>query len=337
MTFLLENNVTTSILWQAALAFALIDVVLVALLVKQLTSETLRQLKPFLLTTTALFWFVVWILMSLYFWEPVYHYVFPPWSRWLIPPVYAILFALAALLFWWLSFHLPFPPTFNFCVLGGLWGMVSHLWGISRGLIDKPPILRGLNALAVAIMPIFEFIFYWCVILTISFFVYRHSKRPRSTHMISTVLILTLGGFLSAPAQSLGRSEYEHYSGYYTVANRDSVFTNFEQFELHVHKKKGYPPRLESKVRFFTDTLLTDTDTECVTNFRRFFISRDSLFFQTQICFGESYEFAGHFLGVPSGSEVNGNNPILEGTMVFQKNHKVVRRAAVGFLWDEGD
>jgi hypothetical protein len=84
-----------------------------------------------------------------------------------------MLFALVVFLFWWLSLRLPGWPTLNFCLLGGLWGMVTHLWGVSRGLIDYPPMLQGVSVLAVAVMPIFEFVFYWCIILRIALFIHR--------------------------------------------------------------------------------------------------------------------------------------------------------------------
>ncbi len=172
-----EHSVTDEILWRAAIVFALIDTLLLRYLVKKLSGQTFRLLKTFLTITSGLFWFVVWLVMCIYFWEPVYQYVFPSWSRWLIPPAYGILFALIALLFWQISVRLHGNPVMIFCALGGLWGMLTHLWGISRGLIDKPPMLKGLNALPVAVMPVFEFIFYWCIILSIALFVSRHSHR----------------------------------------------------------------------------------------------------------------------------------------------------------------
>lgn len=173
-----DYKVTTSSLWEAALAFALIDFFFILLLMRRIHGEMFRQLRPYLVFTAGIFWFLVWLLMSAYFWDPVYHYVFPAWARWLIPPVYSILFMLATLLFWWLSFRIPGHPMLNFCILGGLWGMLSHLWGISRGLIDKPPMLQGLNPISVAVMPIFEFMFYWCIILSISHFLSKHLNSP---------------------------------------------------------------------------------------------------------------------------------------------------------------
>ncbi len=51
--------------------------------------------------------------------------------------------------------------------------MVTHLWGVSRGLIEDPPMLQGVSVLSVAVMPVFEFVFYWCITLTIALFFYR--------------------------------------------------------------------------------------------------------------------------------------------------------------------
>jgi hypothetical protein len=175
----IDHKVTTEVLWRAAIVFALIDVPFVILLMKHLTRETFVRFRPFLVVTSGVFWFVVWILMGIYFWDSVYHYVFPPWARWVIPPAYGILFSLIALLFWWIALRLPGVPVLTFCILGGLWGAATHLWGVSRGLIDSPPMLQGLSTTSVAIMPVFEFVFYWCVILSISLFLYRHSKHPR--------------------------------------------------------------------------------------------------------------------------------------------------------------
>ena len=100
----------------------------------------------------------------------------------LIPPAYAPLFALVALLIWRLSLRgSPGPPVLNFCILGGLWGMVTHIWAITRGLLEKPPMLRAASPVAAAVMPFFEFMFYWCVILTVSSVLHRSRNRRKGS------------------------------------------------------------------------------------------------------------------------------------------------------------
>jgi hypothetical protein len=118
--------------------------------------------------------------VSTFFWEPVYHYVFPAWARWLIPPAYGLFFALVALLFWWLSFHLPGQPVLNFCILGGSWGTLTHSWAVSRGILDKPRMLRGVSPMAAAVMPFFEFMFHWCVIVAVASAIRRWSGQSQA-------------------------------------------------------------------------------------------------------------------------------------------------------------
>ncbi|MBN1415586.1 MAG: hypothetical protein JW973_10835 [Bacteroidales bacterium] len=171
-----EIKVTTEILWRATVLFAMIDAVLVMYLARFVESEVFRNLRLPLTIITGLFWFLVWLVMVTVFWEPVYHYVFPAWSRWIIPPVYAVFFALIGLLFWWLALRLSGNPVVNFCLLGGFWGMVTHLWAIHRGILDKPPVLQGVSPIAASIMPIAEFIFYWCIILGVAWIWHKRKQ-----------------------------------------------------------------------------------------------------------------------------------------------------------------
>jgi hypothetical protein len=169
-------KVTTGILWRAALLFALFDAVLVAYLARFIEPAIFRQLKLAVTLIAGIFWFLIWLVMVIFFWEPVYHYVFPPWSRWLIPPMLGIGFAFAGLLLWWLALLFRSNQVVNFCLFGGLLGMMTHVWAIYRGILEKPPLLQGASPVATSIMPIFEFIFYWCIILGAAY-LWKKPKR----------------------------------------------------------------------------------------------------------------------------------------------------------------
>jgi hypothetical protein len=158
-------KVTSEILWRAAILFAMFDTVLVIYLARFIEPEHYRKMKWPLTLVTGIFWFLIWLAMVIFFWEPVFHYVFPYWSRWIIPLLFGIGFACIGLLFWWLALQFKSRPVVNFCLLGGLWGLITHVWAIHRGILDKPPILQEASPVAASIMPIFEFVFYWCVIL----------------------------------------------------------------------------------------------------------------------------------------------------------------------------
>ena len=79
-----------------------------------------------------------------------------------------LLYAGISLLFWWLAVRLRGNAVVNFCLFGGLWGMITHLFAVSIGIVTKPPVLQGAAPAATVIFAIFEFMLYWCIILTIA-------------------------------------------------------------------------------------------------------------------------------------------------------------------------
>ncbi len=172
-----DLRVTTEILWKAAGIFAPVDAVWLAILARRVDARAFRSVKLPLLATTGIFWCGVWLVLTAgAYWEAVYSYVFPAWARWLIAPGYGLLFVAVAWLFWTLALRLPGSAVVNYCLLGGLWGALTHLAAIGRGLLDKPPMLRGASPIAAVVFPIFEFILYWCITLTLAMLVRRLSR-----------------------------------------------------------------------------------------------------------------------------------------------------------------
>jgi hypothetical protein len=174
-----DPKVTTEVLWRGALALAALDAVLVPLLARRIGRERLRRLKWTFAATAATYWCAIWVFMNTRFWASVYGYVFPAWARWLIPPAYALLFAAVALGTWWLALRLPGNAAVSLCLLGGVWGALTHVWAISRGIMDKPPMLHGASPAAAVVIATFEFTFYWCVMLGVAALVQGHLDRRR--------------------------------------------------------------------------------------------------------------------------------------------------------------
>ncbi len=166
-------------LWRAAIFFALFDTVLVTYLARFVQPGLFRHLKWPIAVVTGMLWLVIWLVMVTVCWEPVYHYVFPVSLRWIIPPALGIFFALAGLFFWWLALKLPGHPAISFCLLGGLWGIITHVWAIYRGLLVKPPMLQEASPVAASIMPFFEFVFYWCIILGVAY-AWQRRRNPET-------------------------------------------------------------------------------------------------------------------------------------------------------------
>jgi hypothetical protein len=164
-----DLKVTSEILWRGALLFVGIDIVFVSIIIKIVKPSDLFKMKWTLVFVMALFFtFLFGFITSFLFWDSVYSYVFPTWTRWIIPPIYGLLFSMAGLFFWWISSRSPKGQVINFCLLGGLWGVVTHILAIHRGILDKPPMLKGASPFAALTIAAFEFIFYWCICLTIS-------------------------------------------------------------------------------------------------------------------------------------------------------------------------
>lgn len=173
-----EIKVTTEILWKGAVFFALIDIVFISILTKLVKPDNLFRMKWKIVVIMAFFFFILYgSIVSIIFWDSVYVYVFPVWARWIIPPSFGLLFSLIGLLFWWIAFRLPTNAVINFCILGGLWGIITHILAINRGIVENPPMLQGASPIAAITIAAFEFIFYWCICVGLTTFIERISSR----------------------------------------------------------------------------------------------------------------------------------------------------------------
>lgn len=164
-----DIKVTSEILWRGALLFTVIDLVYVSIIIKIVKPSDFLKMKWALVIVMALFFtFLFGFITSFLFWDTVYSYVFPSWARWIIPPLYGLLFSMAGLFFWWVASRSLSGQVLIFCILGGLWGVITHILAIQRGILSKPPMLIGASPVAALTIAAFEFIFYWCICLTIT-------------------------------------------------------------------------------------------------------------------------------------------------------------------------
>jgi len=163
-----DVKVTTEVLYRGALVLALMDAVYVSLLAWRVKPDTFRTLKWLLAVTATLFWAGLWIWAIANFWGMVYLYVLPPWARYFFPFIASIITGLVALCFWFLAIQSHTKSVLTFCLLGGLYGILTHIWAVTRGIVTKPPMLQGTSPLAAVVFACFEFIFYWCTILVIT-------------------------------------------------------------------------------------------------------------------------------------------------------------------------
>ncbi len=156
---------TSSLMWRAALVTALIDAPLLALLAWRVSPDLFRRLKWFLTGSAFLVYAVIWgVVGSVIYWDEVYSAIFPAWFHWLLPLIYGTLFGLLALAFWGLSRRAARFQVVWFCLLGGLSSLAGHSIGAARGLF-RVPMLAQTSIASALTFGVFEFIFYFCVIV----------------------------------------------------------------------------------------------------------------------------------------------------------------------------
>jgi hypothetical protein len=163
-----DIQITTELLYQGALLFALLDAVYVPLLAWRVSEESFRRMKWALVLSSALVWSGIWAWAIGNYWETVYSYVFPAWAQTWVPWIAFAVAGAVALGLWALTIRLKRNFILTFCLLGGVLGSLTHSWAVTRGIVTKPPMLEGASPLAAVIIAFFEYIFYWCTILVLA-------------------------------------------------------------------------------------------------------------------------------------------------------------------------
>jgi hypothetical protein len=171
-------HVTTSLIWTCTGIVVVLDVILGLLARRLVKREGFSQMRWLLAMVAGVFFLLVWICVLWWGWDWFYSYIFPEWARYLLPFLLGMGYFLLALGMGWLSLKLPGNPAITWCVLGGLEGLLSHIYAIyGLGAASKPPIMQGTEPFAVLIFAVFEKTFYWSLILLISRLIWRGYKH----------------------------------------------------------------------------------------------------------------------------------------------------------------
>jgi hypothetical protein len=162
------GHLTSEVFWRATTIAVVIDVPLLILVARWVSSELFFKLKWYFVGAAFIVYAVLWgTFGSVYYWDAVYSAIFPAWFRWLLPLVYGLLFAGFALASWRVSLLMTRWQAVWFSLFGGLVSLVGHGIGIGRGLL-RVPLLAEVSVVSALVFGVFEFIFYWCVIVILS-------------------------------------------------------------------------------------------------------------------------------------------------------------------------
>ncbi len=164
----MPEKLTTSELWLSSVLFG--GVAILSLLPLRLifSSDKFERAGATLTLSSALFWGAAAVIFIRGFWERYYRYFYPSWMRTLAPLSF-LLYAGFGFGLWWLSLRLHTPPIWTFVVLGGLQGVLEHLFAIyALGILEKVPFLGDLKVLPIVIFSFWEYWLYWSVVAWIT-------------------------------------------------------------------------------------------------------------------------------------------------------------------------
>lgn len=202
-------QITTALLWQGALGFALLDALLLPVLAWLIKPAGFQRLKWTLVAVAVLFWTGLWSWVLADFWDMVYVYVFPASAPLWLPFFQAGLIALVVLLGFALAPRLRLHPLLATSLVLGAWGLLSHLLAVRNGIVERPPVLHGAAPAAAMTIAVFEYIFYWCLVVSLAALVnaaWRWLRRvpplARLPHLL--VCLLLAAGLLAGFFASLG-------------------------------------------------------------------------------------------------------------------------------------
>jgi hypothetical protein len=170
--------VTTAQMWSTTGVVAAVDLVFAALLTLRLRPPWPSGLPRTLLAVGAVFFagLFTWGFWS--FWDSCYSVALPAAMKYFAPLVSAVIGSLGWV-FWWLARRpgegLAVPV---FLLLGALESIPGHLNAIYRfDLLERCPLIQGISPASALVFGIFEFGFYWSVVLTLSSLVARAVRR----------------------------------------------------------------------------------------------------------------------------------------------------------------
>jgi hypothetical protein len=161
-------KITTQVLLQGVLLFVVLDLFAVPLLTWRISTDRFGRLLPWLAISGYLTWFLIWAWAISVYWGSVYRFVFAGFPPQWLPPAMALLETAGTLLAAWIASRLFRRATLWFCLFGGIWGALTHLWALHRGIVRLPPMLQGAAPWAAVLVAVFEIMFYFCVILALA-------------------------------------------------------------------------------------------------------------------------------------------------------------------------
>jgi hypothetical protein len=163
-------HLSSGVFWVSAGVVAGIDLLLVSALDRRVSGDLVRQLTWEIPVAGVLFWSALWWGVL---WEPFYGYLFPPWVLG-FPLALGFPYGAVAGLLWWVTRRVRLNPVLGFCALGGIEGLLTHVYAVfGLGALTKPPMMHGVSAASVLTFAFSEKVLYWSLVLAVALVIRR--------------------------------------------------------------------------------------------------------------------------------------------------------------------
>jgi hypothetical protein len=170
--------VTSAQMWATAAAVATVDLALAAVLTHRLRPPWRPRFAPTLLCVgivgfATLFSWAFWA-----YWDSCYGFALPAAAK-PFAPLVGMGIGASGWIFWRVARWTGRWAVPVFVALGGLESLPGHLNAIYRfDLLERCPLIQGVSPASALVFGIFEFGFYWSMVLTVSSLVTRIFDRP---------------------------------------------------------------------------------------------------------------------------------------------------------------
>lgn len=164
-----DLSISSGRFWLSAAVMAVVDVIFIAILVWMVKPSRFRELRWTLVGAAAVLWSSFAVFLVSAFWDSYYRYFYPGWFHSGGVLVFVpLVFGSVAWAFHWLALRLPGNPIVTFSLLCGAESVLEHLWGIYGLRILEIPLLQGSSPASILAFCFPEYIFYWCVVISIA-------------------------------------------------------------------------------------------------------------------------------------------------------------------------
>ncbi len=148
---------------------AAVDAIFISILIWRIKPSRFRELRWTLVGTAAVLWSGFAFFLVSAFWDSYYRYFYPGWLHSGGVLVFVpLLFGFLAWVFHWLALRLPGNPIVTFSLLCGAESVLEHLWGLYAFRILEIPLLQGASPASILAFCFPEYIFYWCVLISVA-------------------------------------------------------------------------------------------------------------------------------------------------------------------------